>query len=340
MLKTQNKRIIKKEFIIPKELLYIVSLYCYIEDQIIIKKNKINFKKYDIEKWKGFFFIGLINNKNKLNEYLITLNNELKKINCEIDITKYNNILIKSISYTLIKNNNLRATNIYKFFIKYNTTLYKLDKEIVITSCLPSNNIIYKSHKNIEIILLIYHILGLNTGLFWGFIPDFTNYLEKKYNSLIECFASPFNHILKKYYSVLYLLDKNYGSLGDFFERFLEEEYLINIINPPWTAELIIKTLKYIELKLQKHKCAIYLYIPQWNDLVLPFYNKLKENNEIIIFKNDLPAKETYTYDYVNQKKIITTFNTTVFLIHNIKDDNTFEENYIYMLKSFFIAPQ
>jgi hypothetical protein len=304
----------------------ILSIYSYIDSLI----NCPNSRKYDIEKYKGVFFIGLINNSNNILEYFNSLETELNRIGCKISISRDNyKFNIKSISYQIIKSNNLDN---YRYFLTYLDANSEPVTKVLETSILQ-NNIIYKSNKPFHLLLLIYHILGLNTGLFWGFIPSTCLKIANKYNNnIIECFASPFNHTLDKFYSVLYSLDKDFGSLGNFFDRFLEDEYLINMMNPPWTEELIMRTFDIIKLKMKKHKCVIYLYIPQWDDINIPFYNQLKDI--CITYKTDLVSRKSYTYDYMNNKKIVCTFNTTIFLIHNL-DDKIYYNDYQELLKNY-----
>ena len=330
----KHKRQIQTELFLDKikDEIHILSLYCYLDE---LMKKCINMRKYDIEKIKGAFFIDLINNKN-LDKQITILEKNAHEKNCDIKIDKDNSYKIISITFTVFNNNGI---NYYKYFVKY-IHESKMQTQIINTSLLEKN-VIYlsKNKENIGTILLIYHVLGLNTGLFWGFVPDICIYFENKYkNNIIECFASPFNHSLQKFYSILYNLDKDYGSQGDFFSRFLEDDYLINMINPPWTSELLIKTNEYIIKKLKKSKCVIYLYVPEWKDIYDPFYEQLvtlSETNNYKIRRNILKSRESYTYDYMNSIKIVTTFNTLLFMIHNVEAYD--ESDYDKLLESFLI---
>jgi len=185
-------------------------------------------------------------------------------------------------------------------------------------------NIIYKTTDDIEKILLIYKILGLETGMFWGLNPKVYSIFEDDPNA-IECFASPFNHTLSNYYSVL-PIDKAYGSKGNFFDRFLESKYTTYIMNPPFTAYLIVKMFDKIYEKLEKDKCCIFVYIPKWDDLNDVFYDKI--NSKYRIFKHNLLSNTSYVYNYIEEKNILASFDLTIFLV-----TNDYKEEYIEKYK-------
>ena len=159
-------------------------------------------------------------------------------------------------------------------------------------------------------------MVGFDTGQFWGLHPNFYNYIKENYKKTIECFASPFNNNLNDYFSLIYPVDKYYGSKGDFFENFLKVKYDIYIINPPFVESIINKVLILIEEKLKTKDVQIFTYIPQWDDLILPWYNKMSKTYYLKIFK--LKSNNTMLFDYINNKSIKDTFGTYIICINNI----------------------
>lgn len=274
---------------------YIILFYCYLNNNCK--------SKYNLNKIYSQFFLNVYNDKNKKKNYKILVEQISKYCTLKNDFKNYRfkNIIVQ----TSETNNKFK----YKYSIKY--TYNKELKELIINNSILKSNIIYKSKKNIDTILLIYHILGLNSGQFWGLHPKVYTLFN---NSVVECFASPFNHSIDNYYSLL-TIDKEFGSKGNFFDNFINSQYDTYIINPPFTEYIILKVFKYIKLKLKKDKrnYCIFLYIPKWDDINIPFYNDCIKKYKI--HKQDL--KNSYVYDYINEKNIIATFDITLFLIND-----------------------
>ena len=150
--------------------------------------------------------------------------------------------------------------------------------------------------------------------MFWGLLPDVYNIFTNDTKS-IECFASPFNHTLNNYYSLL-PIDKQFGSYGNFFDNFSKSDKTTYIMNPPFTEELISKLFDEIIKKLEKDiKCCIYLYIPKWDDLNDPFHKKIAQKHKIL--KHILISNESYVYNYIEEKRFVAKFDTTLYLITN-----------------------
>ena len=286
---------------------YIIKFYSMLDN--LIDKQCFNTNKYNFEKLYGQFFINLYNNKNNESidfKLFIEQYNKLcnKKFNIDHNISDYivENIFVETLS--------IDNKYIYTFKINY---LFK-NKHMVTTihSQLLKSNIIYKTSLSIGNILLLYNILGLNSGIFWGLLPQVYNLFIN--NNSMECFASPFNHTLNNYYSLLDI-DKQYGSQGNFFDNFMESKYTTYIMNPPFTSDIILKMFDYIKNKLDVDKCCIYLYIPAWNDINDPFYDEIKKKYTII--KHNLIPSKSYVYNYIKEERFIAKFETTIFLITN-----------------------
>jgi hypothetical protein len=137
------------------------------------------------------------------------------------------------------------------------------------------------------------------------------NYNDNKINIYKNIPNKIYNKIKKKG------KEKYYGSKGDFFENFLKVKYDIYIINPPFVESIINKVLLLIEEKLESQESVqIFTYIPQWDDLILPWYNKMSKTYYLKIFK--LESDNTMLFDYINNKSIKDTFGTYIICINNI----------------------
>jgi hypothetical protein len=307
---------------------YLLTLYCFLNDKL---KDCYNKDKYKYNKSLSVFYLDIYNDKyinvnHSNNTILERLNGVLKyfkeKNLCDLnlddtfnELTKYKLIRIKP---EIIENNNMYTYN-YTIYYNINSDNSIKNKEINIKAEILKTNIIFKKYKNIKEILLIYKILGLDTGNFWGVNPSVYKYIANiMNNNVIECFASPFNHSLDNYYSVV-KTDKKYGSKGNFFKNFLKASYECYLINPPFTAEIMIKVFDMIKIKLTKQECCIYLYIPTWEDLTIPFYEEIKKKYKILRHKWNIG--QSYVFDYHNNKNMPAYFDLTFFLITNNMTD-------------------
>jgi hypothetical protein len=285
-----------------------VNIYIIFLDHL---KNEYNNKKnYNVHKIMSEFFLQILNNEDiQVVKEKFLKDIKYKKITLLYDIDFNKKIEIKKIKYSIKQKNEIVNVN---FTINYN------DNKINIYKNIPNKiyNKIKKKGKE-KYLLFFYIIVGFDTGQFWGLHPDFYNYIKKNYKKTIECFASPFNNNLNDYFSLIYPIDKYYGSKGDFFENFLKVKYDIYIINPPFVESIINKVLLLIEEKLESQESVqIFTYIPQWDDLILPWYNKMSKTYYLKIFK--LESDNTMLFDYINNKSIKDTFGTYIICINNI----------------------
>ena len=145
--------------------------------------------------------------------------------------------------------------------------------------------------------------------------PYIYDFINKNYTNSIECFASPFNNNIENYFSLLCPIDKFYGSKGNFFEQFLKVNYNVYIINPPFVDTIILKVFEMIEEKLKYNHIQIFLYIPQWDDIFIPWYKTI--SNKYITFLCKLNKNDSIVYDYIAAKSLKATFGTYFIYINN-----------------------
>jgi hypothetical protein len=320
---TEKIGIIQVKSLKPDDL-YVIKFNCFIEN--VVNKKLITKYKYNFEKAYANFIINIYNNRsNEVEDYKLFL--AYIKNNCNLDIKSIFDSNAYQIDKITIKTESANNKNLYNYVIAYR---YKKENKTSHIHCqILNTNIIYKTAQNIDTIVLIYKILGLETGMFWGINPKVYGIFANDSNS-IECFASPFNHTLDNYYSVL-PIDKVYGSQGNFFNCFNSAKYTTYIMNPPFTEYIILKMFDEIYLKLDSGiKCCMYIYIPMWSDLNDVFYEKI--NRKYRIFKHNLLANTSYVYNYIQEQNIIASFDLTLFLVTNDYKEEYYD-NYKKMIK-------
>lgn len=287
----------------------IIKLYIIFLDYL--KNMNININ-INIHKIISEFFIKLINNEDlkEIIKYFIKVIHE-KNIDILYNINFNKKIKIKKINYNIRILENKEYKIIFK--IDYNNTFINIEKILSNFTYLKIHNVKNKIEKYL---LLFYIIMGFDTGQFWGLHPKFYNFINGHFKNSIECFASPFNNNLNDYFSVLYEIDKYYGSKGDFFKNFINVKYEAYIINPPFIDTIIVKVLSLIDEKLLIDSVQIFLFIPQWDDIILPWYNNIKTKYINNLCK--LNKYESIVFDYIANKSIKASFGTYFIYINNI----------------------
>lgn len=137
----------------------------------------------------------------------------------------------------------------------------------------------YPRHKTGDLVrcVLRYAALGMG-GQQWASHPSFYDILIE--NGIeIEAFASPFNHVLEKYYSI-FADDRVFGSLGNFLTD--GDPDVPFYANPPFTPSI----LESLATKICRAPRAI-LVTPTWRDA--PWYKKLARCGYHASQKKNLP---------------------------------------------------
>lgn len=121
--------------------------------------------------------------------------------------------------------------------------------------------------------LLTYAILGLGSGHFWGLTPEAYKEVRRRYGQrALECFASPYNHNLDRFYSLFPELDAPYGSVGSFFQNFPDDDrHDAYVINPPFTQDLMLRTFGMVAEKAPTSSALFVIYVTNWTDITRPF---------------------------------------------------------------------
>lgn len=286
-------------------------------------KNEFNNKlNINIHKVISAFFLKIFNNEDieKSKKKLLSDIKE-KKLKLLYNINLNKKITIDKIKYYVIKHEEKKEYTI-NFDIKYNkfesVNIYKIIPEYIYNKIHNINN-----KKKEKYLFFFYIIVGFDTGQFWGLHPYIYDFINKNYTNSIECFASPFNNNIENYFSLLYSIDNFYGSKGDFFENFLKVNYNVYVINPPFIDTIILKVFDMIEEKLKynynHNHIQIFLYIPQWDDIFIPWYKTI--SNKYTTFLCKLNKNDSIVYDYIAAKSLKATFGTYFIYINNFVHD-------------------
>ena len=286
-------------------------------------KNEFNNKlNINIHKVISAFFLKIFNNEDieKSKKKLLSDIKE-KKLKLLYNINLNKKITINKIKYNVIKHEEKKEYTI-NFDIKYNkfenVNIYKIIPEYIYNKIHNINN-----RKKEKYLFFFYIIVGFDTGQFWGLHPYIYDFINKNYTNSIECFASPFNNNIEDYFSLLYSIDNFYGSKGDFFENFLKVNYNVYVINPPFIDTIILKVFDMIEEKLKynynHNHIQIFLYIPQWDDIFIPWYKTI--SNIYTTFLCKLNKNDSIVYDYIAAKSLKATFGTYFIYINNFVHD-------------------
>lgn len=125
-------------------------------------------------------------------------------------------------------------------------------------------------------VVLRYHYLFVDTGLFLSLIPEFwpfyQKYIIEKFPQalLIEGFAYPLNNNFQHFFSLYPEVDAPFGSIGNFFKtNLLEQPYLdreiFMAINPPYIEDILLEAGRLILIYLErKPKFTAVITWPYW----------------------------------------------------------------------------
>ena len=71
-----------------------------------------------------------------------------------------------------------------------------------------------------------------------------------------------------------------------------------------------------IDEKLKNNHIQIFLYIPQWDDIIIPWYNNISKKYNTVLCK--LNKNNSIVYDYIAEKSLNATFGTYFIYINNL----------------------
>lgn len=154
-------------------------------------------------------------------------------------------------------------------------------------------------------------------GLQWAVPPKVMNILNSDLGCCTELFASPLNTYNDNYYS-LFLLDKVFGSRGNFFTAkdtdFIEGTYQVN---PPFIDSLFTRTteriLELLTIADKNNKELTFVYImPEWKDFQT--FNMVSEAH-YCVKQIHLSAHTHFYYQYDTGTYIRARFGSYIFFL-------------------------
>lgn len=171
-------------------------------------------------------------------------------------------------------------------------------------------------NQSIWMTLMLYSLLD-GKSLQWAVPKSVFKYIQREFNCNTELFASPLNAYFKKYYS-LFKIDRQFGSLGNFFAapsgNFLEGCYQIN---PPFIDVLFSETssriLDYLDTADKNGKDLTFIYImPDWDKL--GGFELLRTSKYCVKIKK-IPAGDHFYKQAPRDRYIRVHFNTNVLIL-------------------------
>jgi hypothetical protein len=193
-------------------------------------------------------------------------------------INNYSSSILKFIKNKMDRYNEIYDNNNVKYGYskKYNLLYYGNKFKII-----PTKNMIklLEIGRESSVLRIAMRYCAIITGgQHWGLTTEYYKYLYKNYNLRNEGFASILN-TKAIYYDDCHFcslfpdIEKEYGSLGSFFNVELYDYDGIWTINPPFTETLIIQTLERVINQMEKASekekiLTIFLFLPCWEDLI------------------------------------------------------------------------
>ena len=270
----------------------------------------------------SYFYIDLINyypNTDNVLEILLSLK--------EYDETydKLKEMLIKQ-SNRILKDSNIeRISKAFELFENYKPVeveykIYYSNKLVIevtgkdVKKCEINMSQDYIKLYNIDGInficsYLLYDCMSLDTQA-WSIAGPILEKMKQKYNPEFECFSHSFNTLLhKRFCSRFWKYEKNFGSVGDFFQTDLEKlEETRFFVNPPYTEKVLNDAaVKVIDtLNKSKKKLTFILMYPNWGDEIVPGSTPV-EYEEILNCKYlkermRITKDDYHYYDHINNK--------------------------------------
>lgn len=160
-----------------------------------------------------------------------------------------------------------------------------------------------------------YDFLGCN-GLQWAVPPKLLEYFKTQLGCNTEIFASPYNRLYDRFYS-LFELDKQLGSSGEFFSA-PDSDFLEGVfqVNPPFIDAIFTKTTERLLQLLRKSDSELsFIYVmPNWKNFRTV---RWVLESEYCVKVVDLKPNEHFYYEYTNGTYVKAKFASVLVILSN-----------------------
>lgn len=264
--------------------------------------------------------LSILNDPSSKQQHLKKMQSDLadKGVKCD-PLKPDHQFTLKSVNYEIEEGGSRVGIN-YRF--TYSSADGK-GKELKIKADVPASvytTLVSQTSKQKVVRLVAYYtLLGLTTGQFWGLDPKFYGTISRKYGArAVECFASPFNHVLPNFYSPLTAVETKYGSVGNFFHDFLKDtRFSTYVINPPFVESIMKIVFDQIVQKLAMDRpVEIIIYLPNWKDITIPLVERIQGVTKSVK-TSILQKNRSIVYDYNKQHSFTARFETIVIMASN-----------------------
>ena len=176
-----------------------------------------------------------------------------------------------------------------------------------------------------------YNVLGDN-GLQWAVPPAVMDLFQNTLGCQTELFASPSNHRYQNYYS-LFPIDKQLGSLGNFFEAPMENfQEGVFQVNPPFIDSVFTKTTEIIlnclrDAQRNGRQLTFIYVMPNWSK-----FSTLRRSleSEFCVKTVELKAHDHHYYVYSTGTFVKAKFGSMIIFLST-------ESEFIQRIKSSYL---
>ena len=233
-----------------------------------------------------------------------------KKIRVATDIRKcwsYTDITIPKHFYVETTNKTVKFS-CGDFFGYVNTERY----DVLLTTGATTLDIL---------LMLLNYAIFPSATLSWSIPSAVYKHLFETHGLTLEGCSSPMNSqllLLGGEFCTPFDSDKVFGSKGDIF--FTDLEGYISLLNPPFVEDFMLGLATYAisAIKRAKEPTTIIYVAPAWLDAQSHIS---LSNATCLVQRFDLTKGSYYYEDAISQTKIPATFNSTIFVLSNVKVD-------------------
>jgi len=262
--------------------------------------------------------LSILNHPETQERSLAKMQSDLRDKGVHCDLTEAYTYKLLGVKYTVDKAD-IRTVIAYEFRYSTRSGKQSLELSADIPTRIYTEMVGQTSQAKVVRLVAYYVLIGALGGNFWGLFPTFYQAIEGKFGTAaVECFASPFNHTLPQFYSLLSPIERQYGSVGDFFKDFImDEKYMAYVINPPFIEPVMQQVFRDVQEKLANtRKVSVILYLPYWRDIVDPFIKQVRDTKHRVAV-HVLQKNRSIVYDYIKEVSFTARFETVVIYCTN-----------------------
>lgn len=281
--------------------------------------------------------LSILNDPQRARTYIAKMQSDFtdKKIDCTVPDVLDQTFVLDRIRYRITRHHNRSGdrsrstTNGSSMRIAYRLHFTVNGEALLSQLHARVPNTVYQSmlrqasERAIVRLVCYYTLLGLQTGQFWGLSPTFYKRVTDVDRASLECFGSPFNHVLPDYCSPMAAIDRAFGSVGNFFSVFPSDTtWSTYIINPPFVLSVMTTVFTAISTKLvmerkRNRRIRIIIYLPNWRDVTDPLLQQLTRSGRGVR-SAVLSSGHSVVWDFGRQMAITAHFECILIMVNSM----------------------